>query len=290
MTGGMVKRLLALMTPTRVSKAKPTPASLGPLFAAVEERAQPCVRLSSTDIEASVRTRIGGNPSMKGRFEWPYWRDRPLGFVGQVELAEIRATLNLDWLPAEGRLLFFYDTEQGAWGFDPKDKGAWAVLFDPAEELAPQLTPPDGLPGHSQYLEKKLAAIAAQSYPSLERLGDSLGILSDDEWDALDTRFSCPAPAHQIGGYPSPIQGDNMELESQLASNGIYLGNAGGYNSPEVGALKGGAQDWVLLLQVDSDDDAGNMWGDSGMLYFWIRKQDAAKRDFSNVWMVLQCC
>ena len=31
------------------------------------------------------------------------------------------------------------------------------------------------------------------------------------------------------------------------------------------------------------------MWGDVGKLYFWIRKQDLARRDFSNVWMIMQC-
>lgn len=255
----------------------------------MEERAQSCVCLEPTKADASVRTRIGGIPPMAGRFDWPFWRDRPLSFVAQVELAEIHTALNRDWLPSDGRLLFFYDTEQEAWGFDPKDKGAWAVFFDPAAEPAPLLDPPIVLPDHGQFSEKKLAARASQSYPSLERLGEDLGDLSDDEWDALDNRFSAPAPAHQIGGYPSPVQGDHMEMESQLASNGIYLGGADGYSSPEAQALKSGAEDWILLLQVDSDDDAGIMWGDCGMLYFWIRKQDAAKRDFSKVWMILQC-
>ena len=31
------------------------------------------------------------------------------------------------------------------------------------------------------------------------------------------------------------------------------------------------------------------MWGDCGMLYFWVREEDARKADFSRVWMVLQC-
>ncbi|MEM9093270.1 MAG: DUF1963 domain-containing protein [Cyanobacteria bacterium P01_F01_bin.53] len=30
-------------------------------------------------------------------------------------------------------------------------------------------------------------------------------------------------------------------------------------------------------------------WGDSGRLYFWIRKQDLVKRDFSNIWCEMQC-
>ena len=80
-----------------------------------------------------------------------------------------------------------------------------------------------------------------------------------------------------------------MELECQLASNGLYVGDATGYQHPRRFELEGGATDWELLLQLDSDDDADMMWGDAGALYFWIRKQDAETADFSKVWMVLQC-
>jgi uncharacterized protein YwqG len=30
--------------------------------------------------------------------------------------------------------------------------------------------------------------------------------------------------------------------------------------------------------------------GDAGRLYFWIRKLDLRARDFSRIWMILQCC
>ena len=45
---------------------------------------------------------------------------------------------------------------------------------------------------------------------------------------------------------------------------------------------------WKLLLQVDSDDASGMMWGDAGMLYHWIR-DDLAARRFDRTWCVMQC-
>jgi len=92
-----------------------------------------------------------------------------------------------------------------------------------------------------------------------------------------------------MGGYPDVIQNPDMAEECELVSNGIYLGDAKGYHSAEVQMLRQKPNDWILLLQLDSDEDADMMWGDGGRLYFWIRQADLAKRDFSKVWMILQC-
>jgi uncharacterized protein YwqG len=81
-----------------------------------------------------------------------------------------------------------------------------------------------------------------------------------------------------------------MELDCQLASNGIYVGNPEGYQDPRRAELEAGAAEWKLLLQLDTDDDTGWMWGDTGTLYYWIRESDARRGDFSNVWFSYQCC
>ena len=53
--------------------------------------------------------------------------------------------------------------------------------------------------------------------------------------------------------------------------------------------LTSGAGAWRLLAQVDSDDDLDMMWGDFGMLYYWIREEDLKNRHFDRAWMILQC-
>ena len=117
-------------------------------------------------------------------------------------------------------------------------------------------------------------------------------VLDDDEFETYDEGYyEWPGriSGHQIGGYPRPVQGDNMELECQLASNGVYCGDSKGYKSEEGKRLAPGAKDWKLLLQFASDDDLDVMWGDVGYLYFWIRRQDLEACDFSRVWLILQC-
>jgi len=94
---------------------------------------------------------------------------------------------------------------------------------------------------------------------------------------------------HHLLGQPQLIQGD-MRDECQLASSDGYVGSAEGYDSDRAKELRAGARDWLLLLQLDSEDQApGWMWGDVGRLYFWIRVQDLRARKFERVWMVLQC-
>lgn len=53
--------------------------------------------------------------------------------------------------------------------------------------------------------------------------------------------------------------------------------------------LGGAPTDWQLLFQMDSDSAPDTEWGDTGRIYYWIRKRDLANRDFSQVELILQC-
>ena len=47
--------------------------------------------------------------------------------------------------------------------------------------------------------------------------------------------------------------------------------------------------EWVLLLQLDSYEATGMMWGDCGRLFFMMRQADLLSRKFDEAWLVLQC-
>jgi uncharacterized protein YwqG len=104
-----------------------------------------------------------------------------------------------------------------------------------------------------------------------------------------DLRSDDRGPRHRMFGWPDLIQ-NPMQLECQLASNDIDVGGPEGYRDPRVSELRSGADDWLLLLQVDTDDNVGWMWGGSGTIYYWIRKQDLLAARFDRAWMILQCC
>jgi hypothetical protein len=48
--------------------------------------------------------------------------------------------------------------------------------------------------------------------------------------------------------------------------------------------------EWTLLLQIDSVSGADNMmWGDGGTYYWWIKRDDLLRCDFSAVRHEFQC-
>jgi uncharacterized protein YwqG len=234
-----------------------------------------------------TRSHFGGAPSLPAGQPWPSNGAVPLAFLACVDLKSLAERLVVPWMPSSGQLLFFYDTENQPWGFDPKHRGGWAVLLE-TERTAPAQSPTTAtsFPRRSISFER-IATLPSYERPEIIRLG-----LSDEESENLidvTNNVYGGEPRHQIDGYPSPVQGDAMELECQLVSNGIYCGDSIGYNSARAASLRDGVGDWRLLLQIDSDGDLGVMWGDAGMLYFWIREADARARRFDRAWVVLQC-
>jgi len=49
------------------------------------------------------------------------------------------------------------------------------------------------------------------------------------------------------------------------------------------------SKDWVSLFILASEDKANMSWGDAGLLFFLIHKDDLKKRDFSNTFCTLEC-
>ena len=249
----------------------------------MESHALPALMLRKTD--TATRSYLGGDPYLPEHVEWPSRDGKDLTFLASIDLEEVAATNAIPWLPGQGKLLFFYDIETLEWGLDLNDNDGWSVLHvdQPGADASAQVRT---LP---QYF---VEFVKTSSLPDMERF-EELGIgLNDIERDRIfDGCFEDfdDGLDHQIGGYPRPVQGDGMELEVQLASNGVHRGDASGYQSEEVRKLAPGKKDWRLLLQFGSDDDLDVMWGDSGYLYFWVKEQDANRGDFSGVWLVLQC-
>ena len=101
------------------------------------------------------------------------------------------------------------------------------------------------------------------------------------------------ADTTKLLGHPELIQGEYWEECEGAAGKNIYYGSAPiKYGSDEVKkSIKENAKDWILLMQVSELEigDYGLYFGDSGKIYFNIRKEDLKNKNFDNVWLILQC-
>jgi len=275
-------------------------AGLTRIASDLSDAALPAVGFSlepkSTDLMRS--SKLGGRPDLPPDLTWPTNEGRPLDFLLQINLGELQEHDSRHLLPASGLLTFLYDLDDQPWCYDPKDLDGFRVIYTP--DLAGLVS--RDIPDHEFALPE--CAVRFHSLLTLPHFGSRAAEaliesaqLTEKETDSY---FELPSqienlysPSEQAGnhhllGHSSNVQGD-MQLEAQLVTNGLYCGDATGYQDPRSQVLESGADYWMLLLQLDSDDAADIMWGDCGMLYYWIRKDDLAHQRFDGVWMTLQC-
>jgi uncharacterized protein YwqG len=213
----------------------------------------------------------------------------PLAFLGQILLDELPDNPLPD-LPRTGRLLFFYDLVTSPGSYDPASLGSGQVRYVPDTSRDVVVTAPEfgkyGSFPHTAAMRFE-PEWTVPDHPAWE--GIKLDRFESPFEELLKDLYGEPAPLHRIGGHAQPVQKD-MRLKAQLVTHGIYCGDATGYKDPRRKALEPGAKDWQLLLQIDTDEDSiGWTWGDVGMFYVWIRRQDLAARKFDHVFCEMQC-
>lgn len=244
-------------------------------------------------------SKFGGCPDLPAGVAWfRTGADIPMSFVAQINFAEAAPYDLENKLPKHGMLYFFYDCSPDGmpWGFDPEDADGWKVYFyeGDAASLSRRAVPED--------LEKddngmvfdaaRMCFEAAMELPSPESdLTNSLDLPDDNDlqdryWEWLDEQAG--ELINKLLGHADPVQ-SGMELECEYVSHRIYCGNPDGYQIAKSKGLDKNAARWNLLMQVDSNEDTGMMWGDMGRLYLWITNEDLAARNFEKTWLILQC-
>ena len=266
---------------------------------------RPCETL--TDTLTPWQSKLGGLPYLPHEADYPHdSQGRPLYLLAQINCAEVPP---LPDFPHRGMLQFFispYATLVHLWGLDyhhPDRQDYFRVLYypevhtDPAAVqqdfafLPPLPTPPTAMTWTQKLLGlfKKPALHLPFQYPCAMHFtaGEQLVPLDDaalhlsgagvpdvdaGNWfDVLDDDFTeayfdaIPHEGHRLGGYAHHVQEDLRIVE----------------NSPY--------RDYVLLLQLDSDEANGMMWGDLGVCHFYIHPDDLRRRDFSRVLYNWEC-
>lgn len=263
---------------------------LAKLASQLEAWARPCIRMTNTalrfDSNQIGASKFGGWPDIPTQFDWPKYNGHALVFVAQIRLEDVKQ-YDLDrLLPMGGIMYFFYDLVSA--GYDPLHRGAWQICIGNTgvRGLARAVPPTTLDPGIQCELPPcSLSFRSAISLPDPNSALVASLDLSDDEFEQYVEVVG--PPSHQLLGYPRLVQGE-MELECQLASNGLYCGDETGYKDPRRSELESGSAEWHLLLQLATDTKAGFNWGDDGIVYYWMRRADLGSMRFDRAWLIQQ--
>lgn len=254
---------------------------------------QNSVRLNSHKVVDEIaigESKLGGMPDLADEVAWPLMGDVPLSFVGQINLSDVQPFETDHVLPTSGMLYCFYDANQQTYGSDPADQAGWKVIYSTAERSTLKRRAfPEALPSQARFATSGLTFSSEVTLPQRPNLLDSTLDLTDAERKAY-SEFMAVFPSaedrailhHRLLGHSDDLQ-DDMHVQAQLLSHGFSDDQ-----SPEAAALLASANDWVLLLQIDSDSEAGMQWASTGLLYFWITQADLQARNFDGVWGILQ--
>jgi len=228
------------------------------------------IKIDEEDIPIGT-SKFGGLPDLPDEMEFPQYEKGSLWFIGQFNLEEIKTFDKDDLLPERGILYLFYDAYEQPWGFK-EDEGCFKVLyFDGDLNELDRREYPTGDEGYLpldtyQMIFKNIYTISESplefdNEDEEENFGDFRQELiqpEDEEGNIV--------PAHYLLGEPFNVQNDVFE---ELNIN---------------------EKEAVLLFQIDSDEeDLGVMWGDCGLLYFCIKKEELKRKQFDKVKFTLQC-
>jgi uncharacterized protein YwqG len=255
--------------------------------AQLERLLRPAIHLGAAPERARVPVgacKIGGAPDMPPEFEWPRRDHMPLSFLIQINLNEVKPYDLENWLPYSVMLYFFCATDEVPWGYPDEHEACRVYYYGGDMRRIVSTKPPRDLSHEAQFPEIALAPELTYTLPActeeLELIAPEFyQQLTEEECDAyLDLCSGLePYPRHWMLGYHTPIQSSaNIEAIQNMHELPYEQASAC-------------AQEMVLLLQLDSDESADMMWGDVGILYFWIHQDDLAARRFENTWLVLQC-
>jgi Domain of unknown function (DUF1963) len=262
---------------------------------------RPAIRLRRAEPAERPVAQLGGSPALPDGVAWPRSEaGQPLGFVASIDFGQLPVGQLDVPLPAEGTLLLFYrdpledmpEGVQGVAGPLPDLQPPEArLLHVPAGVAATARTAP---PGAATYRAVPLAGEQIVTGPDWEHpaLARAVAGLSDADRAFMADPFNSDPfriemgdkidhPRHRVGGYANPVQGS---VEVDVAHQ--RLGGRVSYSDP---ALHDQARQWTSIVQIDSDDDAGMMWGDCGCLYWLMRPADIAARRFDASEFTFQC-
>lgn len=230
-------------------------------------------------------SKIGGLPDLPKNQIWFTSQEKPLSFLAQINFEEVKKFDIENKLPEKGIIYFFYNAEKETEGYLLSDKDEFKVFyFDGDIDQLERTKAPNNLDEEFIFNEAKLGFKNELDLPDCRYQELDSIFKTSEEQDAyceIQNELGYEYDAfHKLLGHSDNIQ-NPMEIECERIVNGEM-----DYNDPN--QIKK-SKKWILLFQLDSDEDLDFMWGDGGRIYFWIKEKDLKAKKFEKVWMQSQC-
>ena len=222
-------------------------------------------------------SKLGGRPDVANDFQWPHDNSGyPLSLLLQIDCADLAFLDREGLLPTSGHLYFFYELSEMR--RDGKKNSVRVIYNDkPSSQLHP-LDYPVNLDKHYQLQECRLQFSQITSLPDIEEIGH----LTHKPFKTIDNLEFEEASAQLLEEYWTGSEGI-----------GNMLGYAFLIQKPIVKDLS----NHVLLLELDSSEywqedvktHHNLQFGNDGIIYFYIKREDLRARRFDNIKFALQC-
>lgn len=247
------------------------PAAVRSITAELNASLLPVLFMTSQSAWSPHVSKVGGQPFLPEGHDWPCDGGVPMRFLAQLNFED---TPSLPGFPDSGMLLLFVPNDAtmglefgvrrsryGAVWLEDVDRKTAVVDAAPFEKRsaaegyskAPVASKPDGIRYHL-YLQPAIPMDVR-----FRKLVPGAAKLKDKALDKFETKFWNPSGFgrhNRVGGYASFVQEDPR---------------------------RGDTAEYVQLVQFDSYDPWGLMFGDGGIAHFFIHPDDLAARRFDNM-------
>ena len=214
------------------------------------------------------RSQLGGLPALPDGLHWPEIGGEALHFVASLDLEEIPRPPSSGLLPEAGTLFFFAGLA---------DRWRPRVLYS-AQPGRQKTRIPQTLPAVSTSLQRGLRDVGQTDLRLLPEFGLRAVVApaptTPDRLPAdVDYKLVNQASRQADAAFHAAHDG----TETSVCRSGYHHHMTGGPKSYAPNPTQGTG---VKLLQIDTDYDAGLVWGDVGKLEFWIDPDDLRARRF----------
>ncbi|KKN12361.1 hypothetical protein LCGC14_1017180, partial [marine sediment metagenome] len=218
-------------------------------------------------------SKLGGNPDLPSEFEWPYWKERPLSFLMQLNLEDLEDYEYSQFYSHKGFLYFFFDPLQEEWGINyPKNREAWRVIYYEVDKSA--LTRTLNPSSNKKYV---YPTCYLNFLPDIHLPTQAIHLfyfMKGDEfnWDELNDFDRNYSEIHsKIFNYNHVEDNHALFGYADMIQEGPFFTKS------------------IHLLQLGDDRHLNWRWGGGGRLHFYINESDLKKNNFNDVNMVLDC-